>query len=74
MLKLTIAKWFTPKDRGIDDVGIAPDISVYLLDSDFTNKNDRQLSAAKEILTYMIQNHSSTKDTIEHFQDNSFNQ
>jgi len=27
-LKLTIAKWFTPKDRGIDGEGIAPDIEL----------------------------------------------
>lgn len=27
-LKLTIAKWFTPKDRGIDGQGIAPDVVV----------------------------------------------
>lgn len=27
-LKLTIAKWFTPKDRGIDKEGITPDIVV----------------------------------------------
>ena len=27
-LKLTIAKWFTPKDRGIDKEGITPDIVI----------------------------------------------
>ncbi len=27
-LKVTIAKWYTPKDRGIDGQGIAPDIVV----------------------------------------------
>ncbi len=27
-LKLTIAKWFTPKDRGIDKQGITPDITI----------------------------------------------
>ena len=25
-LKITIAKWFTPKDRGIDKEGIQPDV------------------------------------------------
>ena len=27
-LKLTVAKWFTPNDRGIDEEGIAPDVIV----------------------------------------------
>lgn len=27
-LKLTVAKWFTPKDRQIDKIGIVPDIAV----------------------------------------------
>lgn len=27
-LKLTVAKWFTPKDRQIDKIGIMPDITV----------------------------------------------
>lgn len=27
-LKITIANWFTPKDRAIDKLGIEPDIKV----------------------------------------------
>ncbi len=74
MVKLTIAKWFTPKDRGIDELGITPDIGVYLFDSDFTEKNDRQLSAAKSILQHMVSSGATTKDTIQSFQENTFNQ
>jgi carboxyl-terminal processing protease len=27
-LRVTIARWYTPKDRGIDGVGLSPDIEV----------------------------------------------
>jgi len=30
-LKITIAKWLTPKDREIDDVGITPDVALDIL-------------------------------------------
>lgn len=54
-LKLTVAKWFTPKDRQIDKIGIMPDITV---DPMFTTSTpgsptpyvDKGLEKALEIL------------------------
>lgn len=49
-LKLTIANWFTPKGRTIQDEGIKPDISVEMTDEDYKNKKDPQLERAFEEL------------------------
>jgi carboxyl-terminal processing protease len=49
-LKLTIAKWFTPKGRTIDGTGIIPDFTV----TDPTqagDENDTQLQRALQLLT-----------------------
>ncbi|KKQ80562.1 MAG: Carboxy-terminal-processing protease [Parcubacteria group bacterium GW2011_GWC2_38_7] len=45
-LKITVAKWFTPNMRTIDQVGIAPDIEVDLLRADLEAKKDPQLETA----------------------------
>lgn len=50
LLKITIAKWFTPKDRNIDNEWIEPDIEVTFEDEDYENKYDRQLEEAKKVL------------------------
>jgi carboxyl-terminal processing protease len=50
-LRVTIAHWFTPKDRGIDGVGLTPDIVVPLTDDDRQAKRDPQLDRAVEFLT-----------------------
>ena len=44
-VKITIAKWLTPKGTHIDKVGISPDIEVK---DDNTNSNDQVLSRALE--------------------------
>ncbi|MFA4814852.1 MAG: S41 family peptidase [Candidatus Gracilibacteria bacterium] len=49
-LRLTIAKWYTPNDRSIDDTGIAPDITVSMEASDIDTENDVQLDAALDYL------------------------
>ncbi len=49
-VKLTVAKWFTPDKRAIDQVGIEPDIKVELTKEDFSNDRDPQLDKALEIL------------------------
>jgi len=54
MLKLTIAKWYTPNDINIDHEGIKPDIEVLFEKEDFEKKYDRQLEKAKEILKDFI--------------------
>lgn len=45
-LRMTIAKWFTPLDRSIDEVGIAPDKEVKITDEDRLTDKDTQLEAA----------------------------
>lgn len=66
LLKITIAKWFTPKDKNIDKQGIAPDIEVNFEKQDYIDKYDRQLEEAKKVLDSFIQNNNFTQ-TIELF-------
>lgn len=47
-VKITIAKWLTPKERIIDKEGIVPDIEVKLTKEDIENENDLQLQKAIE--------------------------
>ncbi|MBW7954729.1 S41 family peptidase [Candidatus Gracilibacteria bacterium] len=54
MIKLTIAKWYTPKDYSIDHNGIDPDIKVSFKKEDYENMYDRQLEEAKKILKKYI--------------------
>lgn len=50
-VKLTIAKWFTPKGRSIDKNGITPDIVVKLTRQDADQGKDPQLDRALQLLT-----------------------
>lgn len=54
MLKLTIAKWYTPNDYSIDWNWILPDIEVLFKKEDYEKKYDRQLEKSKEILKEFI--------------------
>lgn len=47
VLKVTIARWFTPNGINIDKEGIKPDQEVELTDEDRTAGRDPQLDAAK---------------------------
>jgi len=49
-IKLTIAKWFTPKGTSIDEQGIEPDVKVDLTLEDYNNDRDPQLDKAVELL------------------------
>lgn len=49
-LKVTIAKWLTPKGVSISDVGLNPDVKVEISDLDIENKKDPQLDKALEII------------------------
>lgn len=49
-VKLTIAKWLTPKGREINETGIAPDVEVTLTEEDWNAGKDPQLEKALEIL------------------------
>ncbi|MCP4523244.1 MAG: S41 family peptidase [Candidatus Gracilibacteria bacterium] len=55
ILKLTIAKWFTPDNKNIDKEGINPDIEIGFEEEDFENDYDRQLETAKTVLENYIQ-------------------
>lgn len=68
LLKLTIAKWFTPKDRNIDKEGIEPDIEVTFEDQDYENEYDRQLEEAKKVLDLYIENQTLGR-TIDAYSD-----
>lgn len=49
-LKITIAKWLTPKGNSISEVGLEPDVKVDITDKDIENKKDPQLDKALEII------------------------
>lgn len=46
LLKVTIARWFTPDGKNIDKEGIEPDEKIELTEEDFKNDRDPQLEAA----------------------------
>jgi len=49
-IKLTIARWLTPKGKSIEEDGITPDVEVNLTKEDYDNDRDPQLDKAIEIL------------------------
>ena len=51
LLRVTIALWYTPSDRSIDDTGLEPDIVVERTNEQRENDEDPQLDRAIELLT-----------------------
>lgn len=51
-LKVTIAKWYTPLDKNINQQGITPDIAVGLTQADVDAGKDPQVTAALKLLGY----------------------
>jgi carboxyl-terminal processing protease len=49
-IKITIAKWYTPKGRGIHKIGLQPDIKVELTADDAKNNKDPQMDKALDLL------------------------
>lgn len=49
-LKVTIAKWYSPKGTNIDQKGLKPDQEIIPTEEDYTNNRDVQLNAAVEWL------------------------
>jgi len=49
-VRVTIAKWLTPNERTIHDVGLTPDVIVEITDEDIENERDAQLEKAQELL------------------------
>lgn len=50
IMRVTIARWYTPKDRTIDGTGLAPDEVVEISEEEITAGADPQLDAALERL------------------------
>lgn len=50
MLKVTIARWYTPNNKNIDKEGITPDTKVERTDDDVVNGRDPQKDAALQAL------------------------
>jgi len=49
-LKITIAKWLTPKGELITDKGLEPDIKVEMTEEDYEKEKDPQLDKALEVI------------------------
>lgn len=49
-LKVTIAKWYSPKGTNINKTGIKPDKEIKLTDEDYKDGTDSQLTAAQDFL------------------------
>lgn len=55
-IKVTIADWFTPKERSINELGITPDVEVPLTIEDLESEHDPQLETAIRILLELFGN------------------
>jgi carboxyl-terminal processing protease len=51
LVRVTTARWLTPNERVIHELGVVPDIEVDLTEEDFLAEIDPQLDKALEILT-----------------------
>lgn len=49
-LKITVAKWLTPKGELITEIGLEPDIKVEMTEEDYKEGRDPQLEKAIEII------------------------
>jgi carboxyl-terminal processing protease len=50
-VRITVAKWLTPKGRAIHKIGLTPDVVVELTEADFKDGKDPQLDKAIELLS-----------------------
>ena len=53
-VRITIAKWLTPNEHTIHEIGLTPDVFVEMTEEDYKAKLDPQLDAAIETLLAMI--------------------
>ena len=58
-VRVTIAKWLTPKERTIAGKGLQPDVEVEITDKDFQADLDPQLDKAIEVLLQEINGSAS---------------
>jgi hypothetical protein len=59
VVRVTIARWLTPNERQIHEVGLTPDVVVEITEEDIAAERDPQLEKAIELLT-------SGGDTVKH--------
>lgn len=50
LLKVTVARWYTPKGNNIDNEGIRPDVEIKMTFDDINEGNDKQLKRALELI------------------------
>jgi carboxyl-terminal processing protease len=53
-VRITIAKWLTPKEHTIHKIGLTPDVFVTMTEEDYKAKLDPQLDAAVQTLLAML--------------------
>jgi carboxyl-terminal processing protease len=53
-IKVTIARWYTPKGKNIDKQGITPDVIVNVSDADAAAGQDPQKDKALQLVTSQI--------------------
>lgn len=51
ILKVTVARWYTPSGKNITESGITPDVKVEISPKDINAGNDPQLDAAKKLFS-----------------------
>lgn len=68
-MKVTVAKWYTPKDYGIDKIGINPDIEVKFSSEDYEKRYDRQLEEAKKVLLDFVKTGDKQKTVDEYIKN-----
>jgi len=49
-VRITIARWLTPLERQINNIGLTPDVVVEITQEDIQNSHDVQLDKALELL------------------------
>jgi carboxyl-terminal processing protease len=49
-IRVTVARWLTPKERQINEIGLKPDYEVKMTDEDIKAARDPQLDKAMELL------------------------
>lgn len=52
-LKVTVAKWLTPKGNFITDIGLEPDFKIEITEDDLKNEKDPQLEKAIEEISLL---------------------
>ena len=54
-VRVTIARWYTPKDRQINEEGLKPDLEVLMSEEDVAADRDPQLDRAVEALLAQLE-------------------